>query len=129
MKIILGILVALSLYGETIFTVDASESYAEMKFLKFNDDSCYYKNFYISQGSCYKLTGNIIIKEKKQLGLEFLNQNNLKHIRKINILKSINLYGYRGDDTDLIEIVNQLNYNHKNILEARVEWIKPRKLF
>lgn len=129
MKIIIGLLMACFLYAGTLYTIDKSQKRGEMKFLKLKSDKCYYKNSYIAQNNCYFLTGNIIIKAKKPIEDSFLEKNSLTFIRVLNQDKFISLYKYKGQKERVIESVNTLNRKYSEELEARVEWIKPRRLY
>jgi len=127
MKIIITIFMSIVVYADTIFIVNANEDESKKSFLKIDGDNCYYKNSYINMKNCYKQTGNIIISSKGKVKEEFLQRYKLKYIREINPQKSTSLYKLTNDSQEIITVVNKIN--KESSLKARVEWIKPRKLF
>lgn len=128
MKIILGLLIAISVYANTILIIDAKENEAKQTFLKDSGTSCYYKNSHIDAKNCYKQTGNIFIKFENKKDSDFLDKYNLKFIKVVNQENSTSLYKVLDSSIEIITLVNKINQENAN-LTARVEWISPRRLF
>lgn len=128
MKIVVGLILSITLYADTLFVLDAKGNESQKKFLKVDAESCYYQNSYKHGSNCYKQTGNIFIKSDEPLSKEFLQRYNLKYLKQINRQNSTSLYGVLNSSIDIIDIVNKIN-KENNALIVRVEWIKPRRLF
>ena len=142
MKLFVIVSIASVMYANTTFIVLGNKNESSKKFIKFDatnsrvldntsfNKKCYYKNGIVSTRSCYIQTGNIFVsfKNNKNIDIEkFAHDNNLTTIRSINRLYKTVLFKVLNHNTDIINIVNDINKKHPN-LKAEVEWITPRTL-
>ncbi len=142
MKLFMIVLVASVMYADTTFVLLGNKNESSKKFIKFDTTSsrifsdtrlnkkCYYKNGIVSSKSCYIQTGNIFVsfKNNKNMNVKkFADDNNLTIIRSINRLYKTVLFKVLNHNTDIINIVNNINKRYPN-LKAEVEWIRPRML-
>lgn len=128
MKIIYILLISAVLNADTVMFVNSKSGKCEQKYLKIDGDSCYYKNLYYDRSNCYKQTGNILIRPKKLVNKKFLDKYNLEYISDVNKQNFTSLYKSLNNSLDIITIVNKINKENDN-LNARVEWIRPRRLY
>jgi len=91
---------------------------------------CYYKSGIVSDKTCYRQTGNILVTFGKGSHADFkayAKRHNLQFLRLLNPLYQTVLFSARAHKEELIELVNSLN-EKESASRARVEWVSPRRV-
>jgi len=142
MKIFVIILLSVMVYADSEFIIIGNKNESSKKYVKYDstnyrtlngvkiDKNCYYENGIVSSSSCYIQTGNIFVsfKNNKNIDLEqFAKENNLTMVKLVNPLYKTILYRVADTNVEIVKLVNSINKKYKK-LNARVEWITPRKI-
>jgi len=91
---------------------------------------CYYKSGIVSDKTCYRQTGNILVTFGKGSSEDFkayAKRHNLQFLRLLNPLYQTVLFSAKAHKEELIELVNTLN-EKGSAARARVEWVSPRRV-
>ena len=127
MKIFIGILFTITVYADTLYTINAVNNQMKQTYLKIEGDNCYYKNKYQNSKNCYLQTGNIFVKTDTLLEESFLNRYNLEFVKIINRQNNTLQYKVINKKVNIIDVINKINRENRSI-KARIEWIRPRRL-